>query len=181
MKAETPQKLPVRPSIIISQDIFDEANRFADVTRVSRTQASKHDTLTGNLGELVFAQYFFGDFRRHLLGQTKGKTDFPNIEIKTSAHPFRETLHLPIRIDYEERRRPPFYVLVILDVEKPKSPPQAGCKAILCGYCSWEEARQHGREIQFAAENGGFACLCVPMKFLHPMGKFLGSIGGGFR
>ena len=164
--------MPARPFIVITQEMIEEANRFIPATLVPRTRASQHDTLTGNLGELIFAQFFHGDFRRHKLGQTKGETDFPDIEIKTSAHPFRQTLHLLIRSDYETRRRPPFYVLVVLDVEKPKAPPQVGCKAILCGYCSWKEARWHGHERSFATGDGGFICLAVPMQSLHKMSQF---------
>jgi hypothetical protein len=174
------QKLPVRPSVTITREMFDEAIRFVDRTQVFRTQASKHDTLTGNLGEIVFAHYFHDNFRSHQLGRNKGKTDFDDIEIKTSAHPFRDTLHLPIRKDYEERRRPGAYVLVILNVEKPKTPPQVGCEAILCGYCSWEEARRHGQETSFSSEDGEFICLCVPMKFLHPMDQLRSVTGRNF-
>jgi len=164
--------MATRPIIVITQEMFDEAKRFEAKTRVARTQASKHDTLTGNLGELAFARYFFGDFQRHRLGQTKGGTDFPKTEIKTSAHPFRETLHLPIRSDYQVRRRPPLYVLVILNVEKINAPPTVGCHAIICGYCSWEEALRHGRERWIATPDGGYNCMFVPMRFLHEMRHF---------
>ncbi|MFO1535741.1 MAG: hypothetical protein ABR586_08760, partial [Thermoplasmatota archaeon] len=61
------------------------------------------DDVTGILGEFAFAQWFFGDWRKHMVGTNKGQMDFVNVEVKTSAFPFRETLNLLVREDYAEK------------------------------------------------------------------------------
>ena len=106
--------------IFITQEMIDEAKRLIPNTKVERTVASNIDTLTGHLGEFAFAQYLFGNWRKHQVGRNKGATDFENIEVKTSAFPFAENLHLLVREDYALKRKPKYYVQVILDVGSTK-------------------------------------------------------------
>ena len=96
---------------------------------VARTITSPFDTLTGLLGELAFAQWFLGDWRKHDVFNTKGLSDFfDEIEIKTSAFPFSDRLNLLVREDYAKKRKPMFYIQTILDL------PARDVKCILAGY-----------------------------------------------
>src|SRR4030042_6991654 len=108
------------PSILVTEEMIIEAKKLISSVKVHRTIASQIDTLTGILGEFAFAQFFYGDWRQHRVGINKGQVDFGNIEIKTSAFPFRESLNLLVREDYAYKRKPAFYVQIILDVESSK-------------------------------------------------------------
>ena len=104
------------PVVIITQEMIDTAKKFIPFTQVRRTIASEIDTLTGHLGEFVFAEYFYGNWQNHRVSKNKGETDFDDIEIKTSAFPFSERLNLLVREDYAQKRKPSFYIQVIIDV-----------------------------------------------------------------
>ena len=64
------------PEILITQEMIEEAQRKVPMASVQRTVASRIDTLTGHLGEFVFAQYLFGDWRKNTVGTNKGQSDF---------------------------------------------------------------------------------------------------------
>jgi hypothetical protein len=131
--------MPELPSIIITDDMLQEALLLESVTRVNRTVASKIDTVTGNIGEFVFAQYFFGNWKLHRVGKNKGATDFEDIEIKTSSFPFSYSLNLLVREDYARKRKPLCYVQIILDVHSRNAEKiSAGTKAIICGFATLE-------------------------------------------
>ena len=144
-------------------------------TKVNRTIASKIDTLTGNIGEFVFAQYFFGDFKENSVGSSKGKIDFPGIEIKASAFPFNQNLNLLIREDYANKRHPLFYVQIIIDVDSSKAEEVLpGTKAYLAGYATDSDVKEaklkdFGSKI---GKKGGYKCYYIPMKDLKKMSTF---------
>lgn len=153
-----------------------EAERFVDRTRVLRTQASPHDALVGNLGELAFAEKYCGGFKFHQLIANRGETDFPDVEIKTSAHPFRDWLHLKVREDYAAKRQPAFYVQTIIDVPDSDARPDGGMRILFCGFCSHEELMARGRLRPQKKKDGvlaGFNCWELPIKWLHPMDEFV--------
>ncbi len=157
---------------MITQQMIDEAKRLIPSTKVKRTTASSVDTLTGHLGEFAFAQYYYGDWKKHRVGRNKGETDFPDIEIKTSAFPFSEKLNLLVREDYALKRKPACYVQIILDVESETIHEiQSHTKAILCGFATAEEVdaaplKDFGSK--FGGE-GGYKCRYIPVKELHPL------------
>lgn len=129
----------MRPEIIITEEMIKEAQRLVKQVRVYRTIASEIDTLTGILGEFVFAEYYFGDWKKHKVGENKGKSDFPDIEIKTSAFPFNEKLNLLVREDYAEKRKPKFYAQIIIDVESRYAREiNPNTRAIICGWATSE-------------------------------------------
>ena len=107
--------MPEYPKIIITKKMIFEAKNLISSTKINRTIASPIDTLTGNIGEMVFAQYYFNDWKKNNLGKNKGEPDFKNIEVKTSSFPFRDTLNLLVREDYAKKRKPLCYVQVIID------------------------------------------------------------------
>jgi len=81
--------MPEPVSIVITQVMLDYAEKHIEQVRVHRTVASGIDTLVGILGELAFAQWYLGDWRKHDVLSNKGKADFFDaIEIKTSAYPY---------------------------------------------------------------------------------------------
>lgn len=158
------------PFVIITQEMIDEARRLIPATKVERTIASKIDTLTGHLGEFVVAQFLFGDWRKHRVGMNKGETDFFGIEVKTSAFPFSESLHLLVREEYARKRKPKFYVQVVLDVDSETADRiQPHSKALLCGYATAGEVdaapvKDFGSKF---GNNGGYRCHYIPITHLH--------------
>lgn len=162
-------------SVEISQAMLSEAIALAELTRVHRTKASPFDTVTGILGEFAFAQWFYGNWQHNRVGQNKGEFDFPGIEIKTSAFPFNTKLNLLVRQDYAKKRKPDFYVQIIIDLESTKEKKIApGTKMYLCGYAHGQEVvqaplRDFGSK--FGGE-GGYKCHYVPIASLNSMQLF---------
>ncbi len=149
-----------------------EAEKLIPQTDIKRTKASKIDTLTGNLGEFVFAEYFFGDFRKHNVGKNKGKTDFSGIEVKTSVFPFNPKLNLLVREDYAQKRKPDFYVQIIIDTENSKAENiLPGTKAYLCGFADNKQVdnspkKDFGSKL---SEKGGYESHFISILELKPM------------
>lgn len=163
------------PFIEISQEMIQAADKLVSEVNVKRTKASSIDTLTGILGEFVFAHYLYGDWHKHFVGKNKGKLDFPDVEIKTSAFPFSYQLNLLVREDYARKRQPPFYIQIIIDVSNRRANKiDAGAKAYICGYATHEEVinaplKDMGSKL---ADRGGYKCRCIPITQLHPMNEF---------
>jgi hypothetical protein len=163
------------PIITITQEMIDEAKKLINSVKVNRTVASKIDTLTGILGEFVFAQYMYGDWKKNRVGENKGDVNFVDIEIKTSAFPFRDTLNLLVREDYAHKRKPPFYIQIIINVNNRRaSDIVAGTKAYVCGWATAEEVdsapkRDFGSKL---SNYGGYKCYYIPIKNLHSMDTF---------
>lgn len=129
-----------RPRLFVTQDMIDEAVAREPNIKVNRTRTSKYDTVGGAVGEFIFAEYFYGNWREHHeVGSNKGKADFKGIvEIKTSIVPFTERLHLVVREDYLNKRRV-LYVQIILSVSSRKDKNLiAGTEAIVCGFATPE-------------------------------------------
>lgn len=160
------------PTIAITSEMLAEAERLIPFTQVNRTKASLIDTLTGHLGEMAFAQLYFGDWRKHRIGKNKGDVDFPNIEIKTSAFPFSSKLHLLVREDYALKRKPAFYVQIILDTKSAHAESiPAGINAVVCGYATSDEVdnaplKDFGSKI---GKEGGYKCRYIPIESLHQL------------
>ena len=163
------------PSVIITQEMIDEAKQLIPQTCLNRTITSKIDTLTGHLGEFVFAQYFYNDWRKHKVGNNRGETDFNDIEIKTSAFPFSEKLNLLVREDYAIKRKPAFYIQIIIDVNtRNANQVLPGTKAFICGFATADEIdnapkRDFGSKL---GSSGGYKCHYTSIKDLHPMNGF---------
>ena len=143
---------------------------FADFGRYYRLLAAVKKFLTGHLGEFVFAKYWFGDWRKNFVGKNKGETDFENIEIKTSAFPLNSKLNLLVREDYAQKRKPKFYVQIIIDVESHlASNIPANTKAHICGYATSEEVdeaplKDFGSKL---GAQGGYRCHYISIGNLH--------------
>ncbi len=164
------------PYVPLRDEMIAEARRLIPFTRVNRTIASRIDTLTGHLGEFAFAQYYYGDWRRHRVGRNRGETDFGSIEIKTSAFPFSERLHLLVREDYARKRKPDYYLQVIIDVNgRAAEQIRPGTRAYLCGYATGPEVdgapkKDFGSKL---GHRGGYCCHYIPLSNLHPMEEFI--------
>lgn len=160
---------PVR--IEITAEMLRAAELATGLVQVNRTIASPVDTLTGILGEMVWAQYYFGDWKKHNLIRNKGKTDFAQIEIKASAFRFNPRLNLLVREDYAAKRRADYYVQIIIDVEprNPKIPAETA--AFICGYATGEEVERAPLrdETKKGGGNAGFRNRYIPILRLHPI------------
>lgn len=156
--------------IIITEEMIKKAKELEAIVRVNRTKTSEIDTLTGILGEFVFAQFFYDDWRLNRVGFNKGEVDFDDIEIKTSSYPFNSNLNLVVREDYARKRKPKYYVQIIISVEDSKAteiPP--GTSSILCGYATSDEIDKAEKK-DFGSKNGGkggYKCLFIPISKLH--------------
>lgn len=160
------------PSVFITKEMIEEAERLIPQTKVAMTVASKIDTLTGHLGEFAFAEYMFGDWKKNLVGKNKGQNDFGILEIKTSSFPFNPNLNLLVREDYARKRKPQFYVQIILDVPRHSADAVApGTYAYLCGFATNEEVdkaplKDFGSKV---GEAGGYRCHYIPIQRLKPV------------
>lgn len=163
------------PVIEITKEMIDAAGKLTKEVTVRRTIASKIDTLTGILGEFVFAQYFYNDWKKHRVVENKGDLNFIDIEIKTSAFPFSDRLNLLVREDYAQKRKPPFYIQVIIDVHSRYAEDIiAGTKAYICGWASSEEIDKAPKR-DFGSKfggRGGYKCYYIHITDLHPMDEF---------
>ena len=163
------------PIVTITAEMLALAKELVPGNEVNRTKASEIDTLTGHLGELAFAQYFYGDFKKNNVGLNKGDMDFPDIEIKASAFPFSNKLNLLVREDYASKRKPPFYIQVIIDVTSTKAKEiLPGTKAYITGYATAAEvkkapAKDFGSKL---AEAGGYKSRYIGIKNLYEMNDF---------
>lgn len=163
------------PCVEISSEMLEEAERIQHIVKVSRTQASCIDTLTGVLGEFVFAEWLYGDWRRHRVTENKGRIDYDDVgvEVKTSAFPLSKRLHLLVREDYAEKRKPSFYVQVIIDVEDPKAGEiKPGTRAYLVGWATSQEvgkARKRDMGTKLGKSAAGYKCYIVPIAELRSM------------
>ena len=163
------------PKIIITQEMIDAAKELINKVKVNRTQASGIDTLTGVLGEFVFAQYFYGDWKKNRVGKNKGDVNFKDVEIKTSAFPFRDDLNLLVREDYAQKRKPPFYIQIIISVKDTKADEiRVGTEAFICGFATAREVDSAMLK-DFGSKHGGkggYRCHYIPIHSLHNMKKF---------
>lgn len=162
-------------SVIINQEMIESAKALIPKTIVKRTVASPIDTLTGNLGEFAFAQWCFGDWRKNHVGNNKGDMDFPDVEIKTSAFPFNANLNLLVRQDYAEKRKPAFYIQIVIDVPSPKTTSiNPGTRAYICGYATSDDVdkaplRDFGSKY---GNRGGYLCHYINICMLKPISQF---------
>jgi len=159
--------------VIISKEMLDYAASVQDHISVNRTRASEIDTLTGAIGELAFADWFFGDWSLHDLTSTKGLIDFNDaIEIKTSAYPFSDRLNLLVRSDYAAARKPQIYVQTIVNVTDTRARQIApGTICRLSGWATHSEVmsaplKDFGSKL---GGRGGYLCHYIQIRNLHSM------------
>ena len=162
--------------VLITQEMIDYCKEAIPSVQVNRTKTSPYDTLGGLIGELVFAEWFLGNWREHDVYDTKGKEDlFNEIEIKTSIFPFSTNLNLLVREDYASKRKPKFYIQIIIDIEnRNQKIIPAGTNAILAGFASHQEVdqaplRDFGSKF---GNRGGYRCRYISIKNLQPMSNF---------
>jgi len=162
-------------TVILTEEMIEAARALIPATRVRRTVASGIDTLTGILGEFAFAEYFYNDWRRNRVGENKGEVDFEGIEIKASAFPFSDRLNLLVREDYAQKRKPAFYVQIILDVPSRHADTIfPGTKALVCGWATAEEVDRAPKR-DFGSKmggRGGYSCHYIRISALHSMEGF---------
>ncbi len=162
------------PKIIITAEMINQAKEMISSTRVNRTVASPFDTLTGHLGEYIFAEYFYGNWRLNNVGKNKGKSDFDNIEVKASAFPFSERLNLLVRQDYALKRKPKCYVQIILSIkDRFQKDIYPDTFAYIGGFATADEVdkaplRDWGSKF---GKYGGYKCHYIMIKDLKPISE----------
>ena len=164
------------PVILITSQMIESAKSLIPSTKVNRTIASEIDTLSGNLGEFIFAQYLYNDWRQNRVGKNKGDLDFIDIEIKTSAFPFNVNLNLLVREDYAKKRKAPFYIQIIIDVEnRNASEIKPNTKAYICGWATYSEVDEAPKKDMGSklSSKGGYLSHYIGIRKLHPMKAFL--------
>lgn len=163
---------PVR--VVIIAEMLRAAELVASLAHINRTIASPVDTLTGVLGEMVWAQYYFGSWQKHNLINNIGKNDFNQVEIKASAFRFNPHLNLLVREDYHAKRKPKYYVQVIIDVD-PKNPRIVpDTNAFICGFATGDEIDRAPLRQEKSKRGGaaGFRTRYIPILNLHPIREF---------
>lgn len=102
---------------ILDEPFLKSARKRAGEQRpITRTPGSNIGHLVGLIGEMVFVDWLWGDWRLHDPASTHGKADVAGcIEVKCSAYPVAEACRMLCRDDYMEKRQPEFYVQVIID------------------------------------------------------------------
>jgi hypothetical protein len=114
----------------------------------------------------------FGDWKKNFVGKNKGENDFGIFEIKTSAFPFNSKLNLLVREDYARKRKPEYYVQIIIDVASHLADSiPANTRAFLCGFALSAEVDQaplkdFGSKL---ADKGGYRCHYINIAKLKPM------------
>lgn len=162
---------PVR--IVITAEMLYAAESAVGLVQVNRTIASPVDTLTGILGEMVWAQYYFGAWQKHNALNNKGKSDFAHVEIKASAFRFNPKLNLLVREDYAAKRKPKFYVQVIIDVDPQNPKIVAETNAYICGFATADEVADAPLRDEKSKRGGaaGFRTKFIPILKLHPISE----------
>lgn len=162
---------PVR--VVITAEMLRAAELATSLAHVNRTIASPVDTLTGILGEMVWAQYYFGAWQKHNALDNKGKSDFAQVEIKASAFRFNPKLNLLVREEYAAKRHPKFYVQVIIDVDPQNPNITADTNAYICGYATTAEVANAPLRDEKSKRGGaaGFRTKYIPILKLHPIAE----------
>lgn len=160
---------PVR--MALTAEMLYAAELATGLVQINRTIASPVDTLTGVLGEMVWAQFYFGDWRKHNALDNKGKSDFPNVEIKTSAFRFNPKLNLLVREEYHAQRKSKYYVQIILDVDPRQPQLTPDTNAFICGYATADEVERAPlrQETKKGGGSAGFRTHYIPILNLHPI------------
>jgi hypothetical protein len=164
-----------RPLVEVTAEMIETANALVPATRVRRTRVSPVDTLGGILGEFAFAHWLTGDWRRHEVGENKGKADlFGLVEVKTSVYPFKETLNLVIREDYGAKFKD-VYVQNIINVDdNVRKEIRPGTCAVICGFATHDHATSKPAE-QMTMRGGlktPYKVFTTPITELRPMSEF---------
>ena len=163
----------VIPVIQLTSEMLDFAKANAEAVRVHRTVASPVDAESGILGELVFAEWLWGDWESHHEVLTNnGAADFlGKIEVKTSVFPFSSRLNLPVREDYAAVRTPDVYVWVCIDVPSRNQKALApGLNAKVVGWTDAETA--HSGQLRYMDAARQYRCYLTPVPELRPMDDF---------
>ena len=162
------------PKVTITSDMLAYANAQRNQCEVRRTKASPHDTEIGILGELCFAQYYYGSWQHNNVLRNAHKVDFPElgVEVKCSWYAMDiDRLHLVVREDYAKSRKPTAYIQVIID--KQSDTISVGDQAYICGFATSAEvdaADKHDMGSKLG-KSGRYQSHCIPLRSLHPISE----------
>ena len=162
------------PKVTISSDMLAYVNTLRSQCEINRTKTSPYDVEIGILGELCFAQYYYGSWRHNNVVRNAHKVDFPELGVEVKCSWFVmdiDRLHLVVREDYAKSRKPAAYIQVIID--KRSDSISVGDQAYICGYATSAEvdaADKHDKGSKFG-KSGGYLSHCIPLRSLHPISE----------
>lgn len=172
------------PWVIITEELLEEAKSLIPRIQLHNERANDFDALTGTIGELAFAQWIYGDFRKHTVGRNFGKSDFEGIEVKTSLHTLTRNRHLIAKASYVEARPAAFYVQCFVNSSTPRRGPLVGDTVFIAGWLTKDQLLKLGREHWEITREGkptGIRTLRVPLPRLNPMEGFSDAYQGYLR
>lgn len=149
--------------------------RVESYKQIKRTRGSNIDGLVGVIGEMVFAEWLWGDWNHHHPVLNHGKTDIAGrIEVKASAVPFRNAKNMLRREDYMSRKAE-FYVQLLIDTKSKQD--EAIVPGLTCRIAGWTDhatfssaplVRHTGKEGQPL----NYLCYTLPLSQSRPMDAF---------
>ncbi len=163
-------------NIQITPEMLDAANEFAPRVAEAREFATRRSQQTFLIGEFAFAQWLFNDWERHNFRETNCQSNFmDSTEIRSSACPFRDTLHIFAKQPYVNRRNADYYVCVIIDTPTSHVDElQAGLICKICGWATDAEIKSSDLKDALKADGrpAGYQSYYRPIGLLHPMNEF---------
>ena len=135
------------PTITITKDMIDEYHRLAQSLKeqnragiLDHTHQRPTAPMIGHLGEMIFAQWKFGDFRKHNINKNWGDEDYPGYEIKASGTPMSGRVSLMCKEWLMENKEYAKYVQVIIDIARGATP-KPGDTAYIIGWATHDELK----------------------------------------
>lgn len=164
--------LDIVPRIKITKAMLGFARKMEKDVKVLRTKTSPVDSLAGVIGELAFAQWFYGTWKKNEVGINKGNADFEGlVEVKTSVFPLSNDLNLPIREDYAKSRCPPLYVWCCIDVpSRHDKQIRPGLEVAIVGWTTGKKA--HSAPLRNMGWVSSYKCHLTPVPELEVMKGF---------
>jgi hypothetical protein len=156
--------------------MLEFAKKKEDELKVWRTQTSPVDSLAGAIGEIAFAKWFYGDWKKNEIGANKGRTDFEDlIEVKASVFPLSNKLNLPIREDYAKARCPALYVWCCIDIPtRHHKEIQPGLYVAIVGWTTGMKA--NSAPLGFMGWVRSYRCHLTPVPELEIMETFAKAV-----
>lgn len=169
------------PKIKITMAMLAFAKKKEKEVNVSRTKTSPVDSLAGAIGEIAFAKWFYGDWKKNEVGLNKGRADFEGlIEVKASVYPLSNRLNLPIREDYARSRFPALYVWCCIDIPtRYNKEIRPGLYVAIVGWTTGEKA--HAAPLGYMGWVRSYQCRLTPVPELQTMQTFAKAVEGARR
>lgn len=164
------------PRIKITNAMLVFAKEKEKDVAVMRTKTSPVDALAGAIGEVAFAQWFYGDWRKNEVGLNQGRPDFEGlVDVKTSVYPLSNRLNLPIREDYARARCPALYVWCCINVPSPyEKDIRSGLDVAIVGWTTGKKG--NSAPLGYMGWVRSYRCHLTPVPELETMETFQSAV-----